>query len=84
MGAYLRRDESAVRQDLDFALLSFPPQRAEDPDRGHPERGESQMLAIAGPLISPKILMLDEPSLGIAPVMRTHFRTSWRSIERGR
>jgi len=78
MGAYLRNDTSSVNQDLDFVFKIFPRlEERKNQTAGTLSGGEAQMLAIArGLLSSPKILMLDEPSLGIAPVMRdTIFQT---------
>lgn len=78
MGAYLRRDSSKIKEDLDFVFKIFPRlHERKNQTAGTLSGGEAQMLAIArGILSSPKILMLDEPSLGIAPVMRdTIFQT---------
>ena len=72
MGAYLRKDSSAIREDLRFVFDLFPIlHERRSQIAGTLSGGESQMLAIArGFLSSPRILMLDEPSLGIAPVVR--------------
>ena len=72
MGAYLRKDSSAIRKDLQFVFDLFPILRERSSQiAGTLSGGESQMLAIArGVLSSPRIFMLDEPSLGIAPVVR--------------
>jgi branched-chain amino acid transport system ATP-binding protein len=72
MGSYLREDLSAVERDLDFVFKIFP-RLAERKSQtaGTLSGGEGQMLAIARGLLSaPRIFMLDEPSLGIAPVLR--------------
>jgi len=69
MGAYLRRDRAAIARDRDYVFGIFP--RLKERLRqtaGTLSGGEQQMLAIGRALMGdPKFLMLDEPSLGIAP-----------------
>jgi branched-chain amino acid transport system ATP-binding protein len=76
MGAYLRKDTQNFRRDLEFVFGIFPRlKEREKQTAGTLSGGEQQMLAISRALMSkPKCLMLDEPSLGIAPILvRTIF-----------
>ena len=71
MGAYLRRDKPEIAKDFEYIFGIFPRlKEREKQTAGTLSGGEQQMLAIGRALMSrPKCLMLDEPSLGIAPLL---------------
>lgn len=71
MGAYTRKDKDNIKYDLEFVFSLFPrlKERLKQPG-GTLSGGEQQMLAISRAIMSkPKLLLLDEPSLGIAPIL---------------
>jgi len=71
MGAYLQTDKKLIRRELDYVFGIFPRLSERNTQvAGTLSGGEQQMLAIGRALMSkPKFLMLDEPSLGIAPLL---------------
>src|ERR671936_506617 len=70
LGAYLRRDTDGISDDLERVFTLFPRlQEREKQKAGTMSGGEQQMLAIGRALMArPKLLLLDEPSMGIAPI----------------
>ena len=71
LGAYLRRDDSGISEDLERVFSLFPRLKERERQKGGTmSGGEQQMLAIGRALMAqPSLLLLDEPSMGIAPIL---------------
>lgn len=71
IGAYLRKDDAQIRQDIEYVYSMFPRlQEREWQLAGTLSGGEQQMLAVGRALMTrPQLMMMDEPSLGLAPLV---------------
>ena len=84
LGAYIRNDKEGIAQDIDWVYNLFPRLRERSWQKGGTlSGGEQQMLAVGRGLMSrPKVLMMDEPSLGLAPLLVRSIFDSVRKINR--
>jgi branched-chain amino acid transport system ATP-binding protein len=84
MGAFSRRDQPGVAQDMEQVFEWFPRLRERrDQDAGLMSGGEQQMLAIGRAYMGrPKLLLLDEPSLGLSPLLTKEIFTIVKRISR--
>jgi branched-chain amino acid transport system ATP-binding protein len=84
LGAFSRNDTGAIRKDLDAAYELFPilGERRKQP-AGTFSGGEQQMLAMGRAMMSkPKLLMLDEPSMGLSPIMMKRIMSTVTELQK--
>jgi branched-chain amino acid transport system ATP-binding protein len=85
LGAFIRRDGSGIQKDINRAYELFPVLGERRKQRaGTLSGGEQQMLAMGRALMcQPKLLMLDEPSMGLSPIMMQKIMATVRELQAG-
>ncbi|PWB67586.1 MAG: ABC transporter ATP-binding protein, partial [Deltaproteobacteria bacterium] len=84
MGAYVRRDKKGIQEDIDRILKYFPILKERSHQKaGYLSGGEQQMLAVGRAFMSGrKLMLLDEPSMGLAPLLMMSVFDSLKEINR--
>jgi branched-chain amino acid transport system ATP-binding protein len=82
MGAYLRTDRSGIQQSMEKVLALFPALKEKLTAKARElSGGQQQMVAIGrGLMARPEVLLLDEPSLGLSPILRQHLAETIKGI----
>jgi branched-chain amino acid transport system ATP-binding protein len=85
LGAYLRKDKDKIKEDLEYVFQLFPVLKERlNQKAGTMSGGEQQMIAIGRAMMArPQLLLLDEPMLGLSPIMKSRILSAVKAIRTG-